>query len=477
MYRELEKKANFHKALWGVLFVCWAYWIFLYFTSSMVLVYDAQVFETIGRRIYAEGWKAFFIQGPSREPLYPFMIATSMKLGEIFSVPYQTFQTAFQILFLFSTQVLLLLIFSELKISRRVQLCVLLYFGISPAVVNAAFSLYSEIATFPFVLAGVFSMYYAWRHIDQKSLKKIVLYALCSAIFFLGAAFAKAIFQYIFAVLLVPFVVLIGRAYFKRSRKVLTATAVYVLVASVTLGAAVIEYRYLNKIYNGVFDFTDRYDGNLYGNVSKRTRKLTPARFWAHFVSVPGGGVCRKFFDEETCRFCEFYYMDLYRFQELLPILQQTPKDQHSAKTISLAVEKLAKNPLQYLFLTFMESLKMAFWESTQVGFVLYPPFLDSLYKSTVFKDSLRFTVSFLTYVSLFYAFFFVVHNRARLLDTRSEKNKTVQMCFFVLMAIVPFTGLYALFSILTRFAFPIVSLYFICFALWADRMLRKYDL
>ena len=69
-----------------IFLVCFIYWGYLIFASSMVVQFDAISYEELGRMIYKEGWKAFFATGPHREPLYPLLVAFSMKIGDLFGV-------------------------------------------------------------------------------------------------------------------------------------------------------------------------------------------------------------------------------------------------------------------------------------------------------------------------------------------------------------------------------------------------------
>ncbi|HLD69859.1 MAG TPA: hypothetical protein VJA17_03750, partial [Candidatus Omnitrophota bacterium] len=155
--------------LWLVLAMCWVYWLYLLFFSNMIIVYDAGVFEDAGKMIYENGWIGFFKSGPRREPLYPFLVSLSMHAGEWLGISYHYLQKFIQIIFLFSTQLLLFKLLQELKANRTLSLVIILYFGFSPAIVNSAMSLYSEIASYPFVLLIVWLGYRSLRAVHGGS--------------------------------------------------------------------------------------------------------------------------------------------------------------------------------------------------------------------------------------------------------------------------------------------------------------------
>ena len=122
------------------------YWIYLALTSQMLILYDAFGYEQLGTIIYQQGWGEFFRAGPSREPFYPFLISVSMHIADACSVSYHSIQKIIQILFLLTSQFLVLKILKNLRVQPLLCALTILYLGFSPALVNAAFSLFSEIA-------------------------------------------------------------------------------------------------------------------------------------------------------------------------------------------------------------------------------------------------------------------------------------------------------------------------------------------
>lgn len=460
--------------LLSVFLICFCYWGYHYANSTMLISQDAIGYEEIATVMKNEGLKGYLKDDLTREPLYPLTISYSMRIAEIVGMPYQKIQMLFQFGALFITQVLLYYLLTVLKIDSRIKNFTVLYYGFSPAILNSALSLYSEIAALPFVLLIVISAYKSWDSAPNGSYLSLVSDSILTAIAFLGAIFVKAIFQYIFLLYIIIFLIRIGVAALKKNMKLATNMIVYVFLSVSIVGGSCIYYRYLNLKYNGHFDFANRYDSLLYGNAGKRTEKLDGKKFMAHIVSIPGENFCRRFYSADECDYCTFKYADYYRGTFLNQHLIQLPHNQWQTKTLKLTIEKIFEKPVQYAVLTILEALKMGFWESTNIGFVDYPPFIDRFYENGIIRNGIRLFVSVLTYVSLIYAFVFVIMNYKK--GNRSDEVITIRLKIlaFVFLIIMSFTALYSLFSILTRFSFPIVSLYFICFACLLQSKLNK---
>ncbi len=463
-----------HLGLISAFVICFVYWMYLFFSSHMLIKHDALCYYKLGTMIREHGMKEFFMTGPNREPLYPLMVASSMRIADYFSINYQQLQKLLQIFILFISQIIVAFILQKIGVSRFVQSLAVLYMGFSPAIVNSAFSLYSEIASFPFVLMIILCAFYSWDALVKGSqIGRIIMLSLLTGFAFACASFVKAIFQYVFVMFIILFICLIFNAYQKKKKDIILSGIIYPLVCSTLFLAIVLSYRFVNKIYNGRFDFTNRYDVLLFGNAAKRVDKLNKKLFIAHILSVPGGGVCRKFFDEDTCRYPEFHYADIY-WSRLLPgLLGHHPTPEDSSKIIYLSFCKIMENPLQYFFLTGLEAMKMAFWESTQIGFVAYPDLLKRLFDNMIFKNMIRMIVSLITYIAIIYAFICLYRNRYAL-SCSNDSNNAIIIVFFILVIIIPFTLLYSMYSILARFALPIAPLYIIIIAFFFDRMFKK---
>ncbi len=96
----------------------------------------------------------------------------------------------------------------------------------------------------------------------------------------------------------------------------------------------------------------------------------------------------------------------------------------------------------------------MFFWESTHIGSVTYPAWLDRIYGQNIFKNILRLMISFLTLAAF-------IHLGLKIIQRRIS-NSPLHLIFFLSFLTI---GFYSLFTILTRFSFPIVSLFMMMIA------------
>ena len=465
-------KAN--KALIFIFFICFVYWAYLFFFSSMVIVYDAVGYEGLGKMIYEKGWIEFFRTGPNREPLYPFSIAMSTCLADILNVSYQKIQTIFQILILFCIQLLAVKIMTMCSFKKWTKLLAVFYLGFSPAIVNAGFSLFSEILAMPFVLLIIILTVQFWQETQTKGNKKIVLLSIGLSIAFIGVICVKAVFQYIFFLFIIIFLIGGIGALLQNRKEVMKKMVLGILIISFLVGGFVNGYKYMNKIYNGKFDFTDRYDYLLFGTAYKRVQPLSRDVWLAHFASIPGNNFCESVVNKEACLYPQFFGGDALWPKILPALLADTPEEKVPVKTVQLSFEEIKKNPIQYFFLTFLESLKMGFWESTQIGYVNYPKHLDQLFLNKLFKNGLRLTSALLTYAGLFLMLLEIFGSRRKLIDFNSAVHST-HILFLIFCMIVSFTGLYSIFAILSRFALPIAPLDIISIAYFLDRTIGRF--
>ncbi len=445
--------------------ICFISWIYLFFLTKMEINFDAIGYEDIGLTIYKSGWIEYFRGGPRREPLYPFLISLSMYAAEIFKVPYAIPQKIIQILAVFLTQILTLVILKKLKVKNSLQLFAILYLGFSPAIMNSAFSLFSEIATYPLVLAIILAAHRLWISIRIKGYKQSLLGGVTLALFFLAATFTKGVFQGVLYFFLIPFIFLGLHSLLTHQKKICIASVFNLLLIMIIFQSCFISFKLMNKKYNGLFEFTDRYGLAIYGNAAKRAKEMNLRVFMAYLASVPGDGFCRRFFSVEECKYYSWESADKLWGYELPKLLAGVPSEKQNEKAISLAKDKIAKNPLQHFVLSMIEGMKIFFWESTQLGNVTYPNWLRTCYDFPVFKNGLRLIISLLTIYSFLFLLYYLFQNKTKLFQPPSANEPDCQLCFFIVLMVSSFTALYAFLHILTRFALPLAPLFIICIA------------
>ena len=141
---------------------------------------------------------------------------------------------------------------------------------------------------------------------------------------------------------------------------------------------------------------------------------------------------------------------------------------------LELTFKRIKDHPLKYTIFYIIEGSRMFFWESTQIGFVFYPIWLERLFNWTFFKNTLRLLVGIITFLAFLYvaiSHVFAFLKPTSYQDTNTEKT---QLIFFILWFMLLFMGIYAIVFIVVRYSFPIVPLYLICIGIFLNRFLLK---
>ena len=437
------------------------YWGYLLSSSQMIIAYDSINYEMMGQLLARGHWVEYFKNGPNREPLYSLVISMTMRLSEVCGISYQIILKFVQVVILFLTQGLTLRLLRKIHVHPHIEAVTILYIGISPALVNSAFSMYSEIMTYPFILGVILLSASAWQMLGKENnMRRIPVYGLALAVFFILLTLTKAIFEAIFPIFLFPFFYLAIRWLIKKDKKKLIKTAGFLLLTILVYYAAILGYKSLNEKYNGNFVLTDRGAWPLYGNTSRRMDNLTTRKFLTALAYMPGEGLCRKLFKEKECWYWSYRESDNRGMTKLNELTQLgLSGEQINRELVTLSMKEILKNPFQYLFFMLVETLKMFFWESTQIGWVVYPPWLTQLFGLAYFKNLLRLG---LFIVSLF-SFLLITVQLLKKKRSRPSEEKVV--LYFVIFLIILFIGVHSFFFTLTRYSLPIAPLFLILIA------------
>lgn len=465
----------FGKKTWLLIFIfCFIYWTYLIFNTKMLIVFDSIGYENTGKLIYQNGWLDFFRTGPQRVPLYPALIALSMACADFLSTDYQLILKVFQVAFLFSTQILLITILRKLDVREKVIMIAALYFGISPATINATFSIFSEIVVFPFVAAAVLLAGSLWSDIHQKRkyrliLGKTILFSAC----FILLVFGRDAFEYIFYFFILPFSISAFFAFFNRRGETLRRLLVFISMAFIIFYSAISYVKTMNLRYNGNYVLcASRHSGIFLGSAYKRSQPVTFRIVASHIALIPGMGICRMFFSQQECDYAAWHGTD-YWTAEAKKGMSAIPADRLEQEDIRLALDKIIDHPFQYLFFSFAEALKMPFWESTQIGYVGYPEFLTKVYNHPFVRFGLRLFFGLITIAAFVFVTFNLWRVKRQCFTIEDDQQNTI-MLFFVWLMITTHTFLYALCSILTRYALPIVSMYIVCISITINAIIHR---
>lgn len=444
--------------LWAF-FLSFVYWFYLVLTSHMEISCDAVGYEYLGKMLTQKGWIEFFRTGPQREPFYPALIAFSIGVEKISGVSYQLTQIVIQLLILLLTQILAMRILWILKINDLLSALTILYLGISPAIVNSALSLFSEIIVYPFILAIVLLMYQSWISFSGPKIRIIVL-AIASGLTLVLMTLSRGIFEFIAPVFISLFFL---STLATRNRKfILNATAYFVIVLTVFY-VLITGYKLTNKVLNGRFMVTGRGAHMLYGSVARRAEPLTRERFFTALAYIPGEGVCEAIFGKEKCFFWSPGKLDEFAYTKAGELQASGLRPEEIDKdTFRTAFKIILQKPGQFVLLWFEEGLKMFFWESTQIGFVSYSAGLTKLFCWSPIKNGLRLFMSILTFAAFIYLISFLLRERKNLFVPH-ENIKILLFLSFLLVFL--FSSAQALFIIAGRYALPAVPLYLVVIA------------
>jgi len=221
----------------------------------------------------------------------------------------------------------------------------------------------------------------------------------------------------------------------------------------------------MNFKYNGYHSLTLVGSESLYSNTEGRTQKLDINILLAFLANVPGERVCTKFFSAEECSWAlRVHTLGPKKTKELQE--QGIPNDKIDSILKNSAIKNVLGNPLQYSFLTAAEGMKMIFWESTQIGYVKYPSWLEKIFGCTPIKNSLRLIIFLLTFISMILSCCHIFRHRKNIYTQNPQKTTTTLTHVFCLTIIMGNIILHAPFNIATRYALPIAPLYLVLIAL-----------
>ena len=458
-----------NKALILAFVFCFVYWSYLICTADFVISCDAIDYERRGFMIYEKGWLEYFKTGPNREPIYPLLISVSMRIADSLSVSYKSIQILLQLFILFITQILTLIILRKLKINDLLNALVILYLGISPAIVNSAFGLYSEIAVYPFILGIIFFNHKFWRLLcSSENINKVCRAGFFLALCFLLATLTKGIFELITPIfIIISFIgsfILLRKNQLKRS----VHLVVFVCVFLTTFYAPLTLYKYANKKYNGQFTLTDRGAWALYGQTARRMQPLNSKRLLSAVAFSVSWKFCSDHFSPQECQDWSFIASDNLGAAKQQELSKTLSGEKLNKKLMSLSIEKALSNPFQYVLLMGVESLKMFFWEAPVNQYVFYPQLVMKIYSLQPIQEYLSSILALMTLIGIIYLFYCCW-------KYRSENSETAGIFLSILILIVLYVTAHSFFYILPRYIYSLVPLYLILTASLFNTVILKY--
>jgi hypothetical protein len=448
-----------------------AYWLYLLITSQMLIVQDAVPYHKLGVLLHDEGWAAYFVTGPNREPLYPFLIAVSMKISEWTLLRWDSIQKIVQCLFLLNTQILMLTALRRINAHRYLTAFFILYIGISPSLVSCAFSLYSEIASILWPLGIVLLSGYCWTNMAGLGRSRCFYLGMLMALLFVCLTFVKGIFEMVTTIYMSIFWVRAIMALKRRDRAVFYNLAVFLLTFSFFYYGLTTSYKFLNKSYNKQFTITDRGPRTFYSAATERTEPLNWGKLPAYLSTIPGNEFCFSSFDRPSCLYWSTFKQDGIGGDEIHALdLQGITGDEANRKLMDMGIKRVLLKPVHYFFFTFLEASRIFFWESTHTGFVVYPRWLEDLYGFPLFSKG----ISILTGVLMACSFYHLMAKARTYWGKGLDEGSA--LIFFSAWMILIFISLLSMCSlILERYLLTLAPLYIIVMAYFLNGIIGKY--
>jgi len=446
------------------------YWFYLACTAQMIIVHDATGYENSGQLIHQNGFIAYLKTRPTREPLYPLLLSLSMNIGKLLSVSYQSIQIILQFFLLFLTQCLTHTILKKLQVRPSLIFLSILYIGFSPALVNAALSSFSEIVTFPLITGIILLTLHTQNALKNNNIRYILFSGFLLGLLFLLITCVKGAYATIFLFFLIPHILLFIILSLKKQNifnKALLSLAVILLGFHIPMTAC----KLVNKKINGHYAFLNNSRASyvLYNSASLRAEKLTSRRILAALTFIPDPLYCNMVFEEKECSFWTTQNLESFRHsQEAKKIEAQFADNPAKADAAFLksAKEKIQKYPFQFTLLMGIDAIKLFFWETTNIGFVVYPKQLTEIFNSRLFSHGIRFITSLLSLCSFFYLLKLLAKNRNLL---------NFLPYYSLLILIITHIALYAFCAAsISRHALPIAPLLLLSIALSMEHLLPK---
>lgn len=441
------------------------YWIYLILNTDPVIVYDAIGYKNAGRLLMEKGWVHYFSVGLNREPLFSFLISCSMFLEKWTNAPFHIFLKIFLLFFLSLTMAGVYQLVRLMGTSHKIAILAVFYLGISPALINSTLWLWSEAATYPWVIGIVLSSIKIWQGIHEcRKTTEVLFSSVCLAVMFFMLTMVKAIAALVFVIYLWPYVGAGIYYIFKRDLRRLGRVLLALLMVAGFYFVMIEEYKNLNFRYNGHYQITFQDSGVLFGNTIRRLLPLNMDRINQALLFTPRLGFCQEFYHGECifwgCQFSDGITSKVFQEMDALGLNDQ----EKQAFFMSESLRWIKAHPIQEFFMSCLEASKMFFWE-TKLFFVNYPAWLHQLHCTPLIVLGLSFTWALLSILGFIFG----------IRQTWKLRQSSAGVAFlFTTSFIFCFMGVYSLFFIDLRYALPIVPLFVALAFVWLERLIYR---
>ena len=184
-------------------------------------------------------------------------------------------------------------------------------------------------------------------------------------------------------------------------------------------------------------------------------------RYFGHRLLLSGRRVCRRFFSEERCQYADF--MVLTKNGKTIGRRWKVFPGRRDTEALRLAIQKILDHPFRVYAIYSTRISQDAILGISPNRLCSISGGLSRLFSVGLFKDSLRLIVSFLTIFLFIFVLCSVYRYRFQLYELTPSAEE-VQICFCLTHYFHLCWTLF-FFSIVTRYALPLGSLYLLCIA------------
>ena len=439
-----------------------AVWIFYITTfSQTILFFDSYGYEELGKQLAYRPILEYF-HNLNREPLYPLFIALNMRLADMIHIPYTNILLLSQGIILLITQRWLVSIFHKLELGDKTTAALILYFVLSPAVIRSSLIVYSEIITFPLILAAAVICYKTWDCLASPDtfIPRLIRQSITAGLVFLPLILVKGIFELIAPSVLGFLAISVIIKYGITSTTIKKAAIFFAISITVFL-IPVLIYKTANQIFNGNFSLTDRGSWALYGTTARRALPVTANEELAQKLYVfPDKSLCVKYAGAKACDHWFYSLSDNLGHKKNAELYAQhlTPSE-INPRLIKLSWDIILYHPIKTLKGMFWEGAKLFFWEWPSWGMVVLPKELSHIYQHPLTYYLLMITINALTIISIFFSIAFLLIKKIQELSLNNH-HMTVMQATLTMIFLYIFA--HSFFFLNERNALPLIPLYFI---------------
>ena len=313
----------------------------------------------------------------------------------------------------------------------------------------------------------------AWKELyDENSSVsplQFCLIALAAGLSSLAVTLTKSIFEMVIPLFILPFLIYGFKNCLHKKTAPPIRLFLFLFIFTSAYFVPLNAYKGANQKYNGHFVLTSRGAAALYGNIERRMEKHSSREILTALAWIPTEEFCVALFGEEECSFWKAQSSDERGSRKSNELLKENLTDTAVEKMlIQISLKKILANPLQDFGFRIIEFLKLMFWESTHVGFVAYPDWIEKIYFLAVLKYGLSTLTAILSVLAIFHTISFLRKTR------NSSGAQPPTLLFFIALTTISYLALLTFFSTVPRFGYPLIPLIILQIAFFLQKLFER---